>query len=245
MEIKKASADEGWQWYATGWRYFVRNPGIQIAYLVILVLIAIAVGLVPVVGGIVLALLVPVIMGGWFDALQRLDAGEEISFGSLFEGFRNKAWTGPLMVLGAFMLVGEVLIGLAAAAMLGTSMLELNELSDPAELSMLLGAGAIGGMIIVLILSSLFFMAFFYAVPLIVFGGMAPVAALQTSFSASLRNVLALLVFGLVYMVAGFIAAIPFGLGFLVLIPVTVAAVFASYQSMFAVQPVSGQLTET
>jgi uncharacterized membrane protein len=244
MEINKVSPDEGWRWYASGWRHFVRNPGIQIAYFVILVLISIAVGLVPVIGGIVVALLVPVIMGGWFHALSRLESGDEISLGTLFEGFRNKAWTGPLIVLGALMLVAEVLIGLAAVAILGSSMLDLTELTDPAQLSALFGAGTIGGIVIVLILATLLFMAFFYAVPLIIFADVAPVAALQSSLSASLRNVWAVSVFGLVYLVAGFVAAIPFGLGFLVLIPVTIATIFASYQSVFGAQTASGQVTE-
>jgi uncharacterized membrane protein len=44
---------------------------------------------------------------------------------------------------------------------------------------------------------------------------------------------LPLLVFGLVYLVLAVAAVIPLGLGFLVLGPVTVCAVYASYREIF------------
>jgi uncharacterized membrane protein len=48
---------------------------------------------------------------------------------------------------------------------------------------------------------------------------------------------LPLLVFGLVYLVLAVVAAIPFGLGFLILFPVTICALYASYREVFGETP--------
>jgi uncharacterized membrane protein len=60
-----------------------------------------------------------------------------------------------------------------------------------------------------------------------------PVEALQLSWAASLKNLMAFLVFGLIYIVASIVASIPFGLGWILLLPVSMLAVFVSYRDVF------------
>ena len=62
---------------------------------------------------------------------------------------------------------------------------------------------------------------------------MPPVEALKASFNACLKNTLPFLVYGLVVMVLLFFAALPVGLGFLVLIPVLSGSVYVSYRDIF------------
>jgi uncharacterized membrane protein len=237
MQANKVSADEGWVWYASGWKFFIRDPGVQIVYLLIILLISIGLALVPLVGGLVLVLITPVLAGGWFHALHELDSGHDIGIGTLFEGFGNRVWTGPLIVLGVLMLAAEFLIGIVGITAMSGSVLGYMETMQAAEMPPLPGLGMLIGLFIILVLSALFFMALFYAVPLIQFQGAAPLAAMQSSFSASLQNIGALTVFGLVYLVLAFFAAIPFALGFLVLVPVSVAAAYNSYKSVYGVVP--------
>lgn len=237
MQINKVSADEGWVWYASGWKFFVRNPGVQIVYLLIIALISIGLALVPLVGGLVLVLITPVLAGGWYHAIRELDSGHGIGIGTLFEGFRNRACTGPLIVLGVFMLTAEFLIGIVGIAVLGGPLLSYLDTMQAGEIAPSPGQGMLIGLLIILVSSALIFMALFYAVPLIQFQGAAPLAAMQSSFSASLQNIGALTVFGLVYLVLAFFAAIPLALGFLVLVPVSVGAAYSSYKSVYCVVP--------
>jgi uncharacterized membrane protein len=85
-----------------------------------------------------------------------------------------------------------------------------------------------------LLLVILLTMAMFYAVPLVMLGGIAPWLAVQNSVAGCFTNILPFLVFGFVYLLLAFLAAIPFGLGFLVLGPVTFGAIYASYVDVFA-----------
>ena len=48
-----------------------------------------------------------------------------------------------------------------------------------------------------------------------------------------MKNVLAFLVYGLIVLVLAFFAALPVGLGFLVLIPVLAGSVYAAYRDVF------------
>ncbi len=77
-------------------------------------------------------------------------------------------------------------------------------------------------------------MAYFYAIPLVMLEGAAPLQALQSSVQACLRNILPLLLFSIIYTVAFILAAIPFFLGFLLLIPLSFAAWYCSYVDIYA-----------
>jgi len=72
---------------------------------------------------------------------------------------------------------------------------------------------------------------------LVMLGGQNAWPAAQDSVAACWINVLPLLVFGLIYLVLAVVAAIPLLLGFLVLGPVTVCAVYASYEEVFGAAP--------
>jgi len=72
-----------------------------------------------------------------------------------------------------------------------------------------------------------------YAVPLVMFRDAAVGAALGSSLEASVRNILPLLVFGLVYFAAAVLVSIPFGLGWLLLLPASVGMLYSSYRDLY------------
>jgi uncharacterized membrane protein len=88
-------------------------------------------------------------------------------------------------------------------------------------------------MLLVARLSVPLYMATWFAPALIVSHDLAPAAALKASFYACLKNWLPFLVYGVVLLVLGLAAAIPLGLGYLVLVPVLVASVYTSYRDIF------------
>jgi uncharacterized membrane protein len=62
---------------------------------------------------------------------------------------------------------------------------------------------------------------------------MQPIPGLKASFNACMKNMVPFLVYGLITMTLCFFAALPVGLGFLVLGPVLAGSVYASYRDIF------------
>ncbi|HKJ88970.1 MAG TPA: hypothetical protein VKA48_10725 [Gammaproteobacteria bacterium] len=94
------------------------------------------------------------------------------------------------------------------------------------------GESGAGGLL-VLLLALATGMAFFFATPLVMFTSAGPLSALAASLRGALGNLLPLLVFGVIYVVLAVAAAIPYGLGFLVLGPVGAGAAYASFAEVF------------
>jgi uncharacterized membrane protein len=77
-------------------------------------------------------------------------------------------------------------------------------------------------------------MLFFFAIPLVMFQKMSAIEAIKTSFMACTKNFPAFIIFMLIYVLLAIIASIPFGLGFLVLLPVMVGALYIAYKHILA-----------
>jgi uncharacterized membrane protein len=56
---------------------------------------------------------------------------------------------------------------------------------------------------------------------------------MKASFGASFRNIVPMLVYGLVMTGLAIVAVIPVGLGFLVWVPMLIASTYTSYRSVF------------
>ena len=66
---------------------------------------------------------------------------------------------------------------------------------------------------------------------------LAPIAALKASFVACLNNWIPFLIYSVVLLVLCVVAAIPAGLGYLVLLPVLAASVYTAYRDIFCAGP--------
>ena len=84
-------------------------------------------------------------------------------------------------------------------------------------------------------------MAVVFAPALVFFHGMDPVAAMKASFGACADNWLAFLVYGVILLVLSFFAALPIGLGFLLLVPVTTGALL-SLIHIYRLRPALGTI---
>lgn len=189
--------------------------------------------LVPVVGQLALMLLGPVFLGGLYHAAKTVDDDGHLDIKMLFKGFTDKSKTSSLFTLGAMMLAAMIIFTLIAASLLGGSLMTgyVSGIDIAAKISA--GVGTIIGMLLLLLLQGLITMVVFYAVPLVMLDDVAPVAAVKSSFNACLINLVPLLLFGVIYLVLVYLAAIPFYLGYVVLIPVTLCAAYCSYKSIF------------
>jgi uncharacterized membrane protein len=232
VEPRTVDGGRGITWWSESWTLFMKNPGLWIAYGVILFVVFLVLGFIPLVGGLVSTLIAPVFIGGWMLAARKVDNGGTLELADLFEGF--KARLQPLVVVGALLLAAAIVIGLLVGGLgFGSAMGVMSAGHGGAGMAAAMGAGMLA-MLVLFVLGFVVAMAFWYAPALVVFRDTPPVDALKASFAASLRNVIAFLLYGVIYVVAAIIASIPFGLGWIVLIPLVMLSIYVSYKDVYA-----------
>jgi uncharacterized membrane protein len=227
---RTVAAGRGWDWIVEGFALFRKQPGIWILMAVVLIVLFIVISMIPLLGSVATALLFPIFGGGLMLGCKDLDRGGPLEIEHLFAGFRQK--TGDLLVVGAFNLIGWVIIVFAVAAVIGGGVF-MGVLRGGIEGAGLSLASMLIAMLLVAGLSVPLYMATWFAPALIVLQDMAAAAALKASFFACLGNWMAFLVYSIMLLVLGIVAGIPLGLGFLVLIPVLVASIYTAYRDIF------------
>jgi len=240
MNAMRVDAGRGWGWIVEGWRLFANAPGIWIVILLIYFGVNFVLSLIPLVGGLAYLLLSPVLMAGVLYGADRQARGETLEIGHLFRGFQDQGRMGPLVLLGLISLAGYVLMGLVAVGFtvggIATSGMALENLEQDLTPEMIEGLFGIGFMVLMLVeltLWAVIMMAMFYALPLVMLGQQDAWPAVQDSIAACWMNMGPLLIFGLISLVLAFVAIIPFGLGLLILWPVMLCAMYASYREVF------------
>jgi len=225
------AAARGWDWIVGGWNLFKKQPGVWIGLTVIALVIFVVLSFIPFVGPLALTLLGPVFGGGVMLGCRALDEGGELEIGHLFAGFREKF--GTLAAAAAIYLAAYVAIMVVVMLITGASMFALMSGSGGEAA----GAGAVMGMLLaVLIMLALMVpvaMAVWFAPALVVLNERGAVEALKESFSGCLKNIVPFLLYSIVLMIAGFVAAIPIFLGLLVLLPVFAGSIYASYRDIY------------
>lgn len=233
LEPRSVDAGRGIAWWGEAWALFARNPGMWIVFTLISLVIFIVLSVIPFIGSIAASLLTPVFVGGWMLAARKLEAGGSLEVGDLFAAFQSRL--SPLLVLGALLLAASVVIFLAVGALgFGAimGMVAGGSQNSVGGVMAGLGAGFIA-LLVGLVLGALVAMAFWFAPALVVFHDVAPVDAVKASFAANLKNLVAFLLYGVVYLVAAIVASIPFGLGWLLLVPVSLLTVYVSHKDVF------------
>ena len=237
------TAGRGAQWWAGGWRLFTLAPLLWIAITIVFAAIMFVLSVIPFLGMIAQTLLYPVFVGGVLLGARDQDRGDPLSFAHLFACFNEKAW--PLVIVALFYMAGWLVLLLIVFALafgvvgIGTlsSLFSGLQAGDPIEtLPAFAGTFSVGMLMIVLLAligATLIFMAYWYAPALVLFRRDEPLAAMRASFNACLRNVPPLLVYSLIGIGLAIVASIPFLLGWLVLLPVFAASLYASYKDIF------------
>ncbi len=224
------NAGDSIEWLKQGWQLFVKNPGIWIAITVIMMVILIVLSFIPIIGQLAAQFLMPVFIGGLLLGCKSLSDGGELSIDHLFAGFKQN--TGNLIMVGVFYLIGVIVIMVITFVVGGGAALTGGLMGRGAGVGMALG-GLMLAMLIMLALMVPLCMAIYFAPALVMFHNVAPLEAMKASFSACVKNIVPFLVYGVILFVMCIIAAIPLGLGFLVLMPVMIGSVYASYVAIF------------
>lgn len=226
--IRTVAAGRGLEWLTGGWGLFRQAPLIWIVNILIVGIIFVVLGAIPLIG-IATNILSPVFAAGLVLGCRDLERGQELTVPHVFAGFshRTSALIGAgLLGLGLSFAV-VVLMGVIGAVMgLGASWSDTGEQIGPAFIILALFA---------MLLFVPIAMAIWFAPALLAFReNLGVVDAFKASFSGCMANIMPFLIYGLVVMVAGFIATIPLGLGWFILGPVLVAANYLAYKDIYA-----------
>lgn len=227
---REVDAGACFDWLAQGWAMFLAHPGIWLGSSVLLLVMLMAISIPPVFGLIAAHLLVPLFGAGMLQICRTIANDGEPQIGELFAGFRQQA--GQLVMVGVFFALGVFGIALIAVVLIGGGFLGGAVSGRIGGFGIAFGGVMLAGLL-VLVLSVPVIMATWFAPALVYFHGMQPLAAMKASFAAGLRNWLAMIIFGIFLVVAGFFALLPVGLGLLLLLPIFSAAVYASYRDIF------------
>lgn len=230
MDPRSVDASRGAAWFGCGWRIFAKNPGMWLLLTIVLVVLVLVLGTVPL-GGLAIVLLAPVVGGGLLYGAAEIEAGRPLEIKHLWQGFKDQARLTPLLGLGAVTLGAGALSLLIIAGFMGGSMLEMMGDGDP--MMMRIDAGGLLALLLGLTVQLAATILIYFAVPLVMFRAVPAMAAMRSSARACARNVLPLLVFSLIYFVIAVIATVPFGFGWLVLLPWSIGMLYCSYLDIY------------
>lgn len=223
-DCRTVPAGYAFEWFKQAWAIFVAAPGVWVAISFIFCLLILGVSLIPVLGGLAAQILLPVLIAGAMLACQKAEDGELVEIVDLFAGFKRN--TNNLLLLGVFYVLG--MSAIFAVAMVSSSGVLLAD--DPGRFAF---GGLVLGVVLVLTLSLLLYMAAWFAPALVVFNDIPPLQALMASLNACLKNTMVFLVYGFLTLVFAFLATLPVGLGWLVFGPVLLASIYVSYRDIF------------
>ena len=232
------------QWLATGWRLFLRKPGVWLVQTLIFILVIAALGFVPLIGWAAAPVALPVLVAGLVAGADALARGEALRVDHLFDGLRLHA--GNLLLVGSFHLLGALIAALIAAAIGGSAMLTGSMMGAFGGMGMAAG-GMMLGVLVFSVLWGLLMMALWFAPALVMLHDVAPLDAMKLSAQACFRNLLTFVVLAVMLYILGWIAMLPAGLGVFVLIPVLAGALQAAWRDTFSppkALPPAAHLTE-
>jgi hypothetical protein len=232
---RSVDAGRGITWWTEAWALFVKNAALWIVLSLIMFIIFIVLAFIPLIGALAGALLAPVFLGSWMLAARKVEDGGTLEAGDLFIAFKGDQLT-PLLVVGGIVLAAAIVIGLVMGV------LGLGAVFGMAGGGAGGSAGgvmaAIGAALLAMLVGTLFGvvvgMAVWFAPALVALRKVAPLDAVKQSFAASLKNIVPFLLWFVIYIIAAIVASIPFGLGWIVLMPVLLLTMYLSYKDVFA-----------
>lgn len=235
IEIRTVAAGRGAAWLLEGFDYFKSNVAAWIGITIILLIITSVSALFPL-GGLILQLISPVLLGGLMLGCREADNGGQLKLHHLFAGFSRN--TGDLFLLGVFYTVGAAMILALMFIMFIFTIGSMVMLSSMMEGDAGLLLEHMQVLLLIILIGLLLYlpllMAFWFGPALIVLERQGALNAMKYSFTGCIKNVVPFLIYGVVGLVLSFLATIPFMLGWIVLLPMTVAAFYIGYKDIYS-----------
>jgi hypothetical protein len=233
MEARYVRGKQGLQWILSGFYFFRLAPLNWIFLCFTYLLIITTLGLVPYLGGLVGILTVPVFIAGIMAACRQLDLNNKLELEYLFYGFKRH--TKALITIGGIYLIGDVLITGFFMLRGGDAVFDMwlhGKRFDDAELAGVAN-DILSATLFSLLLTIPLLMAVWFSPMLVIFEKIPPLIAIRKSFFACLKNFFAFQVYFIALLILAILAAIPYGLGYIVWFPVAFSSAYASYKDIF------------
>lgn len=237
LDTRQVKAKQGLQWIMSGFYLFKQSPVAWVVVAFTMILIAMTLALIPLLGPFLFTLISPVLLAGIMQGCKDQEQGQRMSLGHLFIAFKKQAV--PLITIGGAYLIGQVLI-VGIARVIGGSeasdMLLYGKRVDDSQI-MYVADNILSALLAVIALSIPLMMAVWFAPMLVFFHNIPPLPAMKKSFFACLLNFIPFQVYGILLIILTFLAAIPWGLGLIVLVPTMLASMYVSYKDIFLAEP--------
>ena len=224
MQGNSLPASLGWQWYKQGWSIFSKQKGNWILMTLLASVGFILLNVIPLIGSLAALLIFPGLIGGMLYSAQEVSSGKPIKLDYLWIVFKDPKKRSAFLKLGLFLIVGIFLAGILVGVFMGGNVQSLNPNAN-------LDVG-FGTLAFLFVLGLIGFIVFGYASALILFRNSSMMNAVKESISLGTNQLLPIATLYLLYTLFSIVAAIPFGLGFLILWPVTIGAIYVSYQEL-------------
>lgn len=234
MEIRTMPLNRGWGLFGRGWNTFKTDWVTWVLSFVIFFVISFVLNLLPLVGGLLMAVITPALLAGFLKIAHDLEAGETVSVGHLFQPIQDHERRVPLLLLGLVALLAAIVMAVVLVLFVGGAA-HMGGADGGMGQPMAFPLAGVGffGLILILLLYLVVFAVLAFSIPLVYFRGLAIGDAIGASVKGTLANLGPLVIFSLIYFLLAFLAMIPFALGFLVLGPVVLAALFGAYSEIF------------
>lgn len=195
--LRRVGFRTGLAWLPAGAERLAANIRPLLGVASLWLLVSLLASLIPLLGQLTLMVLTPLLTAGLMLAFDRLGVGAAITPGMLFAAWSDPGRRGSLIGLGVVSLAGTVLAALLfvgwLTAQIDPALLEAN-LDNPQALAELLSGQSFGPGLLMAMSLFLFIMAcLFFAVPLVMFGGLPMGRSITASLTACLQNLTAML----------------------------------------------------
>lgn len=228
----------GVSWFTDGFRLFTAAPLMWIVLMVVLFILVIILSIIPLVN-LALYVIMPVFVGGIMMGCKQLDSGGGLEFGHLFAGFSKfgKLFGVGLVYFAGIIAAVAVPFILFSQSGVGQEFLKIFAGQEPDPNMFGSPAATQEFLLFILVYLALVIpvaMATWFAPVLVALhDDIGVLTAVKMSFVGCLKNILPMLLYGIVVMLAFIIGIIPLGLGLLAVIPAVYASIYTAYKNIY------------
>ena len=214
LGIESSSITAAFSWLSDGFSLFKNAPMFWVGCTFLWGIVSIILQIIPVIGSLISSIFSGIMYAFLMLAAYRVSHDEELSFAAVKEDLKpNMMAVGILNILYGIIVAA---IGFAAFAVAGDNQM--------------MGVGITVAVVIVA------GMAFYFAPMLIAVNHLPIPEALKLSLMACIKNILPLILFGILAIVLSIVGMLPLGLGLLVVVPLLVLATYQAYSEIFVSQ---------
>ena len=218
-------------WLLNSWNLFKKKP-LTWVFMLLMFIIFVGVANTFFIGQFVIALLMLVLAGGIFIALDKASRSEPFGLENLFSVIKDKP------ILKELLIIGAIGVGVAALTFI-LQMLTGKDYSIKVDPSKVEGAGDLykeisSDSFFTSVVSWLWSWALLFGIPLVAINRESAIPALKSSIWGMFLNIVPFIIFFGISILLTILAIIPVGLGLFVLFPVLFGAIYFAFSDIYA-----------